>query len=240
MKVLKRIRFIIEGKTESLLGRLEDPEEQLSLFVKELNEQLASLQKAVACAIADEKRLKAQTEDLLARADEWENRAVLALEDGNELLAKEALLKKEECDAQAVAAQKGWKAQKEATEQLKTSLQAMKQTVAEAKRKYTLLLARYKAAETKKKIHDTLSACCAESPMVLMERLTDKIHKVEAEAEAALDLSGEPGDTELEVRFAEMERKKKGDQALDLLKAKLAQQVAAAPSSEVGDDTPPT
>jgi phage shock protein A len=240
MKVLKRIRCIIEGKTESLLDRLEDPEEQLSVFVNELNEQLAKLQKAVACAIADEKRLKAQIEDLMARADGWENRAVLALEDGNESLAKEALLKKEECSVQAAASQKGWKAQKEATEQLKTSLQATKQKVAEAKRKYTLLLAQYKSAETKKKVNETLSARCDDSPMVLMERLTDKIRKIEAEAEAALDLSGEPSDSELEARFAEMERKKKGDQALDLLKAKLAQKASAPSAGALHEEKPLT
>ena len=94
MNVFARIKYIVRGKTESVLDQLENPEEQLSVFVGELNDQLQSLQKAVARAVADEKRLKMEIEDHLTQASEWEKRAVLALEAGHEDLAKQALVKK--------------------------------------------------------------------------------------------------------------------------------------------------
>ena len=90
MSFLKRLWYTLQGKTDALLDRMENPEEQLSVFVNELNEQAQSLQRSVASAIADEKRLKMQIEDHLTKASEWEARAVLALEEGNEPLARTA------------------------------------------------------------------------------------------------------------------------------------------------------
>jgi len=238
MSLLKRFWYTLQGKTNALLDQMEDPEEQLSVFVNELNEQVQGLHRSVASAIADEKRLKMQIEDHLAKAAEWESRAVLALQDGNEPLAREALLKKDECEAQSLALQKGWEAQKAATEKLKASLQAAKQRVSEAKTKYTLLLAQYKSATTKKKIQETLTLGTDDSPMKLMDRLSDKIRTIEAESEANLELSGDTTGTDLDAKFVELERKKKGDQALESLKAKLGErkQLGAASTTSRLDE----
>jgi phage shock protein A len=222
MGMFRRIEYIIRGKAEGLLDKLEDPEQQLSVFINELNDQVLCSQRAVAAAVADEKRLKQQVDDGLDRAKDWENRAILALRDGNEALAKEALLKKEECEAQSLALQKGWTAQREATDKLKASLQTTRQRVAEAKRKYTLLVAQYKSAEAKKKVNASFAITDRESPMALMEKLSDKIARIEADTDAMLEMSGEGGDTDLEAAFATLERKQKGDDALQQLKAKLA------------------
>jgi len=223
MTFLNRLWNTIQGKRDALLDRMEDPEEQLSVFVNELNEQVQSLHRSVAGAIADEKRLKMQIEEHLAKASEWENRAVLALQEGREELAREAVIRKEECEAQALAIQKGWEGQKEATEKLKASLQAAKQRVSDAKTKYTLLLAQYKSVATKKKIQESLSVRTGDSPMLLMDRLSDKIRTIEAETEANMELAGENTDDDLEGKFVQLEKQQKGDQALDLLKAKMAE-----------------
>jgi len=118
--------------------------------------------------------------------------------------------------------QKQWETQKDATEKLKASLHAAKARVNEARTQYTLLLAQYKAAAAKKKLQDTLTAQGQDSPLQLMDRLGDKIRRIEAETEAAAELSGGPAGIDLEARFAEIERRKRGDQALDQLKQKLA------------------
>ena len=229
MNVLARIKYIVRGKTDSVLDRLENPEEQLAVFVGELNDQLQNLQKAVARAVADEKRLAMEIEDHLTQASEWEKRAVLALEGGNEDLAQQALLKKGEHDTRALSLQKTWHTQQAATAKLKASLQTTRDKIEEAKRKYTLMVAQYKTATTAKKVHESLSPTAAESPMAIMERLGDKIRTIEAETEALVELEG--GDeVGLEARFAELEKSKRGSQALDALKAKLAAEKGAPPA----------
>ncbi len=188
-----------------------------------MNDQVRDLQRSVAAAIADEKRLYQQIESLRSRSAEWESRAVAALEQGSEDLARSALLKQEECDAEAAALESGWRAQKDATERLKESLVLAKRRMDEARRKYTLLLAQYKSAETKRKIQSSLSSASLESPAQLMEQLEERIRNVEAEAEAELALSVESADLDVEAHFARIDRKRKGDEALAQLKASLAE-----------------
>ena len=222
MGVFTRIRYIVKGKAGAVLDHMEKPEEQLAVFVNELNDQMANLQKAVSRAMADEKRLKMEIEDHLAQAAEWESRAVLALESGNADLAKQALVKKEDHEARAQSLEKPWKSQQAATEKLKANLQGTKGRIDEAKRKYTLMVAQYKTVETAKKVNDSLSTSTSNSAMAMMDRLGDKIRTIEAETEAAAELSGASDDVDLEAKFASLERTKRGDQALDALKAKLA------------------
>ena len=235
MRFFQRLSNVLHGKSNSLLDRLEIPEEQLSVFVNELNEQVQSLHRSVAGAIADEKRLKMQIEDHLGKASDWEARAILALREGQDDLAREALLKKDECETRSLALQRGWEAQREATEKLKASLQAARLRVAEAKTKYTLLLAQYKSAATKKKLHESLSAASDDSPMQLMERLSEKIRAIEAETEADLELGGANIGADLEATFVELERKKKGHQALEQLKAELADRQRLSPTVGAGN-----
>jgi phage shock protein A len=159
------------------------------------------------------------------KANEWESRALLALDENNdEALAREALAKKDECEAQALALQKRWETQKAATEALKVSLQRAKERVSEARRQHTLLIAQYKSAQTKQRIHESLSAPSGESPMMLMDRLAERIRRIEAETDANLELNGEVVDHDLEDRFVAIEQRRRGDQALEALRARLAPQ----------------
>jgi phage shock protein A len=219
---VKRFMNVLRGKGNSVLEKLEKPEEQLSVFIDELNGQISGLQKSVAAAMADEKRLKMQLDDLLEKSNQWEAKAVLALKGGDENLAREALLQKEECLQQSEPIQKAWVAQKDATSKLRQSLSQAKGRVEEAKRKYTLLVARYKTAETNKKLTQTLSSTHDNSAQQMMERLSDRIALIESEAEAHLDMAGDCSSAELEAKFAQLEKKQRGDDALSQLKQKLA------------------
>jgi phage shock protein A len=233
MNQLQRLWNAVRGKAGSLMDDLEDPDTKLESFVSDLNDHIQDLHRSVAAAVADEKRLKMQIEDHLARAGDWESRAVLALESGDETLAREALLKKEECEAQSIALQKAWETQKDATEKLKASLQAQKLKVSEARTKYTLLLAQYKSAATKQKIQQSLASNGGgDSPMAAIEKLSDKIRRIEAETEVAAELGEDSPAGDLEARFMALERRKKGDDALQLLKAKIGERKQLAGPSD--------
>ncbi|MBI9075062.1 MAG: PspA/IM30 family protein [Desulfatibacillum sp.] len=216
-----RVSNVLKGKTNSALDRMESPEDQIRLFVEETNKQMATLQKAVATAMVDEKRLKMQLDDLISKADSWEKKAMLALEKGDEFLAKEALLKKEEATDSARAVLKDWETQRDATVKLKKSLGKTKKQVEDSRRKYNLLVAQYKTAEAKKQVADRMSATDVASPLAAMEALNEKVLTMESEAEAAVELMGDPESDALESKFAAMEREKHGDDALASLKAKM-------------------
>ena len=221
-KFIRRIWNILRGKTDSILTSLEDPEEQLSVFVSELSGQIQDMQRSVTGAIADEKRLQKQIEALGTKSTDWETRAIGALEAGDEELAKSALMKQQECDTEASSLRDSWSAQKQAVAQLKDSLRLAKMRMEEARRKYNLLLAKYRSAQTKQKIHQVLIASAPDSPMQIMEALEEKVRYLEAETEAQLEL--EPGTSpDLEAQFLRIDQKQRGDEALVQLRSKLEQ-----------------
>lgn len=221
--VFSRVSNILRGKTHSVLDRMENPEDQIKLFVEDTSKQLAALQKAVAMALVDEKRLKLQLDEFNSSADSWEKKAMLALEKSDENLAKQALLKKEGYISQAKTTKADWEAQRTATAKLKDSLGTAKKQIDDAKRKYNLLVAQYKTAQAKKKVADKMGASDSSSPLAAMEALNEKVMAMESEAEAAVDLMGGPESDDLDAKFAEMEKEKTGDEALAELKAKMAQ-----------------
>ncbi len=223
---------MLRGKGNRLLDRIENPQEQLAAMVDELDEQVAKLRKAVAVPLAQAKRLRLDIENALTRAADWESRALLALEDGNEELAREALLKKEELEERALGAQRDWEVQKATADKLQESLRATKQKVEEAKRKYALLVARHESAVAQRKIAE-LTAGTAESPEQMMDRLSDKILTLEAETAIRLEMSEEDLGNDLEAKFHELERRKRGDQALAQLKASVVEQKRLPPASRV-------
>ena len=224
LSVVRRLWYLLRGKSQAILSKLEKPEEQLSVFIEELNDSVVKLQKSVAATVADEKKLKLQLEKMVESMNNWEQKAMLALKGGDEALAREALMRKEDTEKQAKTLHTSWRAQKEAAERLKSNLGQAKSHVEEAKRQYTLLLARYRAAQTQQKLTETLAPVSDESPMQFIEDLNDKILKIEAETEANMELIGEGVGSDLEQKFVQLEANQRGDQALLELKAKLESQ----------------
>lgn len=219
---LQRFWSVLKAKLGRTLDELEDPDEQLALLVEELNDQVSDLRKAVAIPLAQEKRLKLEIEEQLAKAAEWHERAVYALREGDEDLARQALLKQEELQESAVGRQAAWEAQHAEAARLKADLEAAKKRVDEAKASFSLIVARHKSAVARKNIADRTSAGGEDSAARLMERLNEKILRIEAETEAQLELTGEGLGDDLEARFVELDRRRRGDRALEELKASLA------------------
>ena len=223
-KLVRRTWNFLRGKGHAILDKFEKPEEQLSVFIEELNGSMLKLQKSVAAAVADEKRLHLQLQKTLESASDWEHKAMLALKEGDEALARQALVRKEDSENQAKILQNSWRTQKEACVQLKGNLSQAKARVEEAKREYTLLLARYRSAQTKQKLTETLAPVSDESPMKFIEDLNDKILKIEAETEANMELIGDDVGGDIEQKFAKLGKAHRGEQALLDLKSKLENQ----------------
>ncbi|MBT4792386.1 MAG: PspA/IM30 family protein [Halobacteriovoraceae bacterium] len=221
--LLARFWNQILGKSNKILDKFENPEEQLRVFVDQMNKEIVKITQSTTKAIADEKKLKLSMENQLNQANDWEGKAMFALEQGKEDLAKEALIKKEECEQNAKNFKVEWQTQCNATATLKTNLKASKDKVEKAKREYNVLLARFQTAKTTQQINKTLNGQSTKSPTYLVENLQDKIHKIEAQTEAELEMLDNSSSTDLEAQFAELEMTKKGDDALLELKQKMKQ-----------------
>jgi len=231
MGIFDRLRRVIKANVNAAIDKAEDPEKMLTQLVLDMNQQLIEAKKAVATAIADEKRLERQVAEYRGQASEWEKRAVLAIRAAEqdpskqayyEDLAKQALVRKKENDDVANKLQEQFDAQHAAVERLKVSLKELQQRLDEAQRRKTLLVARAKRAEAHKKIQDQLTGMSSTSAFDAFEKMAQKVDQIEAEADALTEIEAATKGSNLEQEFAKLESGSKGDVLLDQFKQKLA------------------
>ena len=144
MGIFDRLKTVISSNMNDLISKAENPEKMLNQMIIEMNEQLIDSKKAVAMAIADEKRLEREVTENRAKAEEWEKKAMLAVRAGRDDLAKEALVRKQEHESYVGQLGTQWQAQKESVEKLKESLRGLQTKIEEASRKKNILIARAK------------------------------------------------------------------------------------------------
>ena len=234
MGIFDRLSTLIRSNINDLIGRAENPEKMLNQLIVDMRSQLAKAKQQVAAAIADEKRLAAQVGDVTKSAGDWERRAVLAVREGHDDLAKQALLRHHEQAQGAVQLHDAWVKHREETEKLKLSLRQLNDRIEEAKRKKNLLIARQKRAEAHKKIQETMSSIGDQSAFETFERMAEQIEHEERKLIAASELNEDlTGDT-LMKQFASLEVKADADQQLLDLKRKMGLLPASGESKQLG------
>jgi phage shock protein A len=228
MGILDRIALVVKSNINHLINRAEDPEKMLDQMVIQMREQLAEAKREVAVAIADEKRLGTQVEAELEQVREWERKAMLAVERGDDELAREALRRKAEHERIAIEYKKQWDAQKASAENLKNALRALSQKIDEAARKKNLLIARQKRAEAQKHIHEVMTGLTDTSAFETFDRMAARVDQLEAQAAAAVEISGELSGDTLDQRFKALEGGADVDEELKALKARAQKQLPAS------------
>lgn len=222
MGIFSRLGTLIKSNLNDLISRAEDPQKMLNQIVVDMQNQLVEAKKQVAVSIADQKRLEKQRDEQLELSREWERKAMLAVRAGDDNLAREALKRKAEHDAQHAEFTKQAELQKKAVDALKDQLRTLNEKIEEAKRKKNILIARQKRAEAQKAIQDTMRGLSDTSAFDVFERMATKVDQIEAEAEASTELGGELAGDTLQQRFKQLEAGGAGsDMALAELKAKM-------------------
>jgi len=223
MGLFSRFKRAVKSNINDMISRAENPEKMLNQLIVEMNEQLIESKKTVAASIADEKKLERQMAMNRDQADEWERKAMLAVRSGEDDMAKEALLRKQDFDATARQYQTQWQAQHESVEQLKSALRQLQQKIEEAQRKKNLLIARAKRAEAQKRMQSTMSSMVDTSAFEVFDRMSEKVEQIEAEVDAMREIDASSSGDSLERQFEALEASESSaDKLLEDLKAKMA------------------
>jgi phage shock protein A len=223
MGIFSRLGTLIKSNINDLITKAEDPEKMLTQVLTEMQSQLIEAKKAVAVAIADEKKLQKQYTAEADKSKEWERKAMVAVRAGDDNLARQALGRKQEHETIATQFQQQWLAQKQAVEKLKDALRLLNNKIEEAKRKKNILIARKKRAEAQQQIANTMQGLGDTSAFDTFDRMAERIALMEAEAEAGAELAGELSGETLESKFLQLEQggANSEDDALSELKAKM-------------------
>jgi phage shock protein A len=223
MGIFKRISDVLQANINDLISKAENPEKMLNQMIIDMNEHLIEAKKGVASAIADDKGIERQVMENQAKSKEWEDKAMLAVKAGNDDLAKQALVRKQEYDGYVAQLKPQWDAQHAACQKMKEQLKGLQDKIEEAARKKDVLIARAKRADTTKKINETIGELNSNDAMSEFGRMEAKIEKSESEADAMAELSDLSSGSDLDKQFKQLEsaQGKGSDLMLEELKAKM-------------------
>ena len=205
MGMFTKLSTLIKSNINDLISRAEDPEKMLNQIIIDMRDQFAKAKREVAAAIADERKLKSQLDDEVKQAHDWEHRAMLAVKEGRDDLAKQALIRQQEHAERARVIQQTWHEQSAETENLKGSLRQLNDKIEEAKRKRNLLIAKQKRAQAQRRIHETMSGLSDSSAFEAFNRMAEKIEEQERESLAHQEVTEALGPGTLEDDFKVLE-----------------------------------
>ena len=232
MGLLDRLSSLLKSNINDLISKAEDPEKMLTQILVDMKTQLVKAKQQVASAIADETRLRDQVDQEYRQAQDWEKRAMLAIQEGRDDLAKQALVRHGEHLGHGTTLEQTWEAHRNETEKLKNSLRDLNDKIEEAKRKKNLLIARQRRAQAQQRIAETMSSMSENSAFEAFSRMEDKIVSTEKRIQASAEIDEEFTGDKLASDFKRLEKSAGAigvDQQLLALKQKMGMLPAGAP-----------
>jgi phage shock protein A len=217
MGILERVNNILRANINDMLDRAEDPEKLLEQIIRDMESAIQDAKGQVADMIAQEKMIKRDMEHSQEMADEWTRKAELAVKNGKDDLALEALKRKNDHQAHADIYRQQWEAQAANVGTLKKELGELESKYDEAKRKRGVLIARRKRAAAQAHVVRTAERLDSIDYGAELERMERRILEEEARAAATVEMAEES----VEDRFATLEADDELQQELAALKAKV-------------------
>lgn len=221
MGFFKRMSDIISANINDLLDRMEHPEKMMKQLIREMEEAVEEAKGQLVKGIADQRRIEKEIAVHKVNAEQWQGRAVEAVTQDRDDLARKALeLKRESLDILA-ALEPHWKTAQETCAAMKTQFRALQAKLQEAKRKQANLGARHMAAGLQKKRATAGRPSSKQAAFAEFERVEEKVVRSEAEAQAALEVSAMEKSAEQE--FLEWRGANEIDAELAALRKKVKQ-----------------
>lgn len=229
MGLIDRIKRVIRANTNDLVNKAEDPEKVLEQTVAEMQSDLVQLRQAVASAIATQKRTERQASQADLVAQDWYNRAQLALNQGNEILAKEALTKRKSYQETATALKAQMSEQSSVVNRIKKDMQTLELKIGELKTKKDMYIARARSATASQRLNEMLGGVNTSSSLNAFAQMEEKVLQLEAQSEAIAEL----GTDDLQKQFNSLAATSDVDAELAAMKAQLPPSGSPNPSQQL-------
>mmetsp|Transcript_5388 Transcript_5388/g.19704 ORF Transcript_5388/g.19704 Transcript_5388/m.19704 type:complete len:312 (-) Transcript_5388:147-1082(-) len=208
--LFSRFGRVVKSYANALINRAEDPEKMLDQTVNEMTDDLVKLRQATAQVMASQKQLENKYKQAQTTADDWYRRAQLALEKGEEELAREALQRRKQYQDNADSLKGQLDTQAGTVEKLIQNTRVLETKLSEAKSKKDTLKARAASARTQQKVNEIAGGISTTSAAAAFDKMEEKVMGMEAQADAVAQISTD----DLDSKFAALE----GDSVDDELK----------------------
>jgi phage shock protein A len=217
MGILGRLSTLVKSNVNDVIDSMQDPAKEIDQMIRDMEDSSRQARTEVAESLAGEKLQTRRVESLAAEARTWEEHAMRAVQAGDDALAKEALRRKAEKDADRLAAEKVLQEQRVYADQLTAGLKALDARLQDVKSRQGTLRLKAKAAKTGGGVGSTRTTAFDD-----FDRMANRIEAVEAAASIDDELAGRtPESMAADRKLREMGANSSVDDALAELKKKL-------------------
>lgn len=216
MGVFDRISRLVRANVNDALDNAEDPEKMLEQLIRDMTEEIRQARGQVATMIAQEKELAADKSEADRNASEWQRRAELAVAQGKDDLAREALRRKRDSEENARIYGEQLTAQQTTVTRLKNQLQELDNKLGQMQSKRDALIARSRRARAQQQVSETISNLPDGNAASEFERFERRIRTTESKAAASSELAELGHDDE----FAQLDQDFGVEDELAALKSK--------------------
>jgi phage shock protein A len=222
MGILDRVSTILRSNTNALLDQAEDPEKTIDQIIHDMSDALEQERGQVAEVIAQQQVLEADRDKNQALANEWGDKAELAVSRGLDDLAREALHRKLDYERNAQAYDGQIQAQAAVVAKLKGDLDQLQEKYDSTVRNRETLIARHRAAVAQQTVARTSAQLTGMDPTSDLARMDERIRLEEARAAAADEVAARPA---LDEQFAALQGDQDVNRELEALRAKVRGQL---------------
>jgi len=216
MGVFSRFTDIINSNINSLLDKAEDPAKMVRLIIQEMEDTLVEVRSSSAKTLADKKELARQGSRFELDAQQWQEKAELALSKGREDLARAALLEKKKCNESAEALIDELNHVNEHISKLQNEVSQLQDKLADAKARQKAIIMREKTATSRLKVKRNIDDSRVNDALSRFDSYERKIDDIEAQVE-----SYDMGSKSLADEIADLASDETIDDELTQLKAKM-------------------
>jgi phage shock protein A len=203
---MERIKNAIRVNLAEIVDRVDDPDRRLRQFIERMEADLSDARLELGAAVREEERLEGRLTEAESQIADMTERAMLALRQGDDTLAREALRIAERArgSAEDFARQVGL--QSSAVSLLREQVSALEGKLEQARRRLELLEARKRLAEAQKAVTRRIGLVDTEISRALGERLDELEARTQAGNEILATEVGAHDGSELRVeeRLAEL------------------------------------
>jgi phage shock protein A len=184
MGIFKRLKTIAAADINALLDGIEDPIAMLNEYSREMEQEIVKGQKALARQIFVEKKQEVLISETKVLVEKRTRQAKLAIEKGEETIAKLAVQEKLSNEKQLAFYQEQLQSIKEQTQILIGKLEELKAAFQQMQHKKILLASRANVAQSMKQIQKATVSFQTESISRGITSAEEKIMLMEAEVQA--------------------------------------------------------
>ena len=210
-----------EPEPEQTEVETEDPERVLERVIVEMKNRLSEAREKVAASIGVEKQFQEAYEGAVAQAEQWQERALIALKAGREDLAREDLEKRNEYRRLSDQYKTRWAEQKQIVRNLSDLLEHLQQKTMEAEGKKTAVVAKHRNVDAEAHLREMLQEIQDSKALETLTKMDQDATEAATLAKTAAEVDVAYQDAKLEREFSSYAEEASLDKDLAELKTKL-------------------